>query len=81
MIDDISGPKLLLKSREAAKLLSVSERTLWNLTQRGELPCVRIGKRGIRYDPKDLSRWLESRKTTKPAPELELLSSNGYHES
>jgi hypothetical protein len=31
---------LLVDSRTAAKILAVSERTLWTLTDRGEVPCV-----------------------------------------
>jgi excisionase family DNA binding protein len=52
----------LLSSREAAKYLGISPRTLWSLTACNELPCVRIG-RSVRYDLHDLSAWIESRKT------------------
>ena len=52
---------LLLTAREAARLLSVCERTLWGLTDRGDLPAVRIG-RVVRYDPADLRRWIEQQK-------------------
>ena len=38
------GDKILLNPAEAAALLSVSERTLWNLTENGHIPCVRIGE-------------------------------------
>ena len=55
-------PKLLLSSREAARLLSVSPRTLWACTKpRGELPSVRIG-RSVRYHVADLERWIEKQK-------------------
>jgi len=36
---------ILVDAIEAAKLLSISPRTLWGLTQRGEIPCRRIGRR------------------------------------
>jgi excisionase family DNA binding protein len=49
---------LLVPAREAARLLAVSERTLWGLTRRGEVPCVRIG-RAVRYDPRDLAAYVE----------------------
>lgn len=52
-------PTLLWTSREAAKALAVSERTLWSLTQRGDIRCVRIG-RAVRYDPTDLRAWIEA---------------------
>lgn len=39
---------LLLRPRDAAKLLAISERALWERTRRGEVVCVRIG-RAVRY--------------------------------
>ena len=43
------GP-LLVNTKTAAMLLCVSERTLWTMTNCGDIPCVRIGraKRGSR---------------------------------
>ena len=58
------GPEfvpILLTSRQAAALLQVGERTLWRLTDKGEIPVVRIG-RLVRYDPRDLQRWIEKKK-------------------
>jgi excisionase family DNA binding protein len=57
---------LLLTVRQAAKVLSISERTLWSLTARGEIPAVRFG-RSVRYDPADLRRWIESAKNFQKA--------------
>ncbi len=34
----------MLKASELAKLFSVSERTIYELAQRGEIPSVRIGR-------------------------------------
>lgn len=56
----------LVKPPEAAQRLAVSERTLWELTNHGDLTCVRIG-RSVRYDVLDLDAWIERQKT-KPAP-------------
>jgi hypothetical protein len=43
----------------AARLLSVSERTLWGITApRGPLPCVRIG-RSVGYAVADLVAYVE----------------------
>ena len=52
---------LLVTVEEAARLLSVSPRTLWGMTQRGEIPRVRIG-RSVRYDPADLRNWVDEQK-------------------
>jgi excisionase family DNA binding protein len=56
---------LLLKPREAAKALSICNRLLWEVTNRGEIPHVRIG-RAVRYDPKDLRAWIEQKKRKAP---------------
>jgi excisionase family DNA binding protein len=60
-------PRLLLKSREAAEALGISERTLWELTARGEIPVIRIPGRGkearsLRYDVEDLRAWIDRQK-------------------
>jgi hypothetical protein len=40
-------------------MLSISERTLWSITTpRGDLPCVRLAGRTVRYDVATLRRWL-----------------------
>lgn len=52
---------LLLRPREAADALAISERKLWELTRCGEVPAVRIG-RAVRYDPRDLRRWIDAQR-------------------
>lgn len=53
-----TADRTLLRRSEAAKFLSVSERTLWSLTApRGALPVVRFG-RSVRYRQADLSEWV-----------------------
>ena len=37
---------LLVDEREAARLLSISPRTLWGLRNAGRIACVRIGSAG-----------------------------------
>jgi len=67
MIGNTSPPigRLLLSAREAAKMLAISERTLWSITApRGPLPCVRIG-RVVRYDLRDLQAFINSRKEVR----------------
>ncbi|MEX2287447.1 MAG: helix-turn-helix domain-containing protein [Planctomycetaceae bacterium] len=61
---------LLLGLRDAAKLLSVSEKTLWNHTKpRGQIPCVNIGQR-VLYDPGDLQAWIANAKAAAVAPRI-----------
>ena len=59
-------PRLLMTAIEAARALSVCEKTLWTLTQRGEIPCVRIG-RAVRYDVRDLDGWIQRAKNSRIA--------------
>jgi excisionase family DNA binding protein len=60
----VTQPDLLLRPRDAARSLAISERTLWELTRRGAIPCIRVG-RAVRYDPRDLQQWIE-RNRSKP---------------
>ena len=64
-IAPVPGPEpLLLKPRDAAKALAMSERTLWSLTACGEIPVVRHGKLK-RYHVRDLEAWIEKKKAGK----------------
>ena len=56
---------LLLTARQAARWLNISERTLYARTADGSIAVVRIGNRGIRYDPADLRRWIERAKNSE----------------
>lgn len=52
----------LLTALQAAECLAVSARTLWTLTSRGEIPCVRMG-RSVRYDAADPRAFIAGRKS------------------
>jgi len=54
--------KLLLTATEAARVLSVSPRTLWSMTASGELPVVRV-RRSVRYSVDALREWIASNQT------------------
>ncbi len=55
-------PRLLLSAREAANSLGICEKTLWATTApRGDLPCVRIGRR-VLYFVDDLRAWIDQRR-------------------
>lgn len=51
---------LLIKTKEAARLLGISHRKLWTLTFCGEIPSVRIG-RIVRYSPQALRDYIQSK--------------------
>lgn len=48
----------LLTYQEAGELLGVTERTIWTLVDRGDLPAVRFG-RSVRIDPVDLRTFID----------------------
>jgi hypothetical protein len=37
-------PRLGLRPKDAAIALGIGERKLWELTNRGDIPCVRLGR-------------------------------------
>ena len=49
---------LLVDARETAKLLGLSERTLWTYTDKGVIPSLKIG-RSRRYSVLTLQRWID----------------------
>lgn len=49
--------RLALRPREAAKALGIGERLLWQKTNAGEVPHLRIG-RAVVYPVAELERWL-----------------------
>ena len=51
-------PCLAMRPREAAKALGISERTLWEWTDRGVVPHIRLGK-AILYPVDALREWLQ----------------------
>lgn len=50
----------LLKSRDAAALLAVCEKTLWTLKKNGEIRAVHFG-RAVRYAIADLEAFIAKR--------------------
>lgn len=64
------APCLALRPREASSSLGVSERTLWEWTQRGDVPHIRRNKT-ILYPVDALRRWLDEQATAKAAGEAQ----------
>jgi excisionase family DNA binding protein len=58
---DTATKPLLLTPNEAAKMLSISPRTLWDLKEAGKVRCIRIN-RLVRYDEQDLIAYIEKQK-------------------
>lgn len=53
----------LLRPKDTADLLGVSERYLSTLSRRGELPFVRMGRRAIRYSRADVAAFIDRRRS------------------
>ena len=66
----IGADVLLISARDAARLLSVSERTLWAWTSpRGTLACVRRpGSGRVLYSVETLRAWIAAQEASPPAP-------------
>lgn len=47
----------LMTVKDAAAYLAISERKLWDMSNTGEIPCVRLG-RAVRYDLQDLDSFI-----------------------
>jgi predicted DNA-binding transcriptional regulator AlpA len=60
--DNRNGERLLLSAKEAASLLGMNRKTLWDHTApRGAcIPSVRVG-RFLRYSRTSLERWISER--------------------
>jgi excisionase family DNA binding protein len=58
--ESLSFEPLVIDVATAAKLLNVCERTIRNLSKRGELPVVRIAGRTM-YRPEDLKEFVRQR--------------------
>jgi excisionase family DNA binding protein len=73
MRNDTDNPEpILLSATEAAALLAISEKTLWNHTApRGNcIPAVRFGKT-LRYSREALQRWIQSQETRQNGAAVE----------
>jgi len=70
-MQSLSCPPLALRPREAARMLSISERTLWSMTApRGPIPCARIGtgkRQTVLYSVPALETWLHGQTVTQQA--------------
>ncbi len=49
----------LLSNADAAKYLAISVRTLYELAKQGRITPVRIGPRCIKYERRELDRFIE----------------------
>ena len=55
--NDNPVPTLALRPKDAARALGIGERLLWEMTNRGEIPHLRLN-RAVLYPVAELERWL-----------------------
>jgi excisionase family DNA binding protein len=58
-------PPPLLTATQAARALAISPRTLWALTNKGEIEFVRVSASGVRYAPEALARFIAANTFSK----------------
>jgi excisionase family DNA binding protein len=59
----------LMTISELADLLSTSKSTIYQSVYHRRIPCVKINKKTLRFDPAAIRAWLESK--SRPAIERE----------
>jgi len=57
--------QILVDAKQASAMLAISERTLWQHSNTGAIPRVRVG-RAVRYRPSDLHAWVDAGCPSKP---------------
>ncbi len=58
---ETAGPAKLLTFEEAMDILRIGKSKLYDMVGKKEIPCVKID-RHIRFDQKDLTKFIESKK-------------------
>ena len=69
MKEELNLPAKLVRIKDAAKYLAVSEKTLWNLENEGKIPAVRFG-RTIRYAVEDLDAFIQKHRAGSSPEEM-----------
>jgi excisionase family DNA binding protein len=62
-VDSTLPPERLLTARETADHLGISPGTLLRWTHEGVVPTVKLPSGTVRYCPKEIAAWLDSRST------------------
>ncbi len=69
----------LLKIEEVADMLGFSVQGVYSLVFKKKIPAVKISKRALRFDPVEIRKWLEQKKTqaAEAEPKLAVRKSPG----
>ncbi|MGA8215797.1 MAG: helix-turn-helix domain-containing protein [Candidatus Sulfotelmatobacter sp.] len=55
-----AGATTLWKVDEAASFLNISSGTLFHWVSQNRVPCLKFGKRCLRFDPQQMKQWAAS---------------------
>jgi excisionase family DNA binding protein len=61
----------LLKAEDVAEILSLPKLRVYELARQGQLPCVRIGERQVRFARSALREWIECGGSTPKKDEID----------
>jgi excisionase family DNA binding protein len=50
---------MLLSAYEVAETLGMSPEWVWKQVREGTLPCIRLSRRAIRFDPAEIEAWVQ----------------------
>jgi excisionase family DNA binding protein len=69
----------LIKIEDVARITGYAVATLYDLTSKGNIPCIRLSRKALRFDRAEIERWIEShRKGASPeAPHVADVSKEG----
>jgi len=54
----------LLDINQLSEMLSVKKKTIYDWVHKGFIPYIKLGKL-LRFDPKDIDKWFESKRRRK----------------
>ncbi len=69
LADQIERIGRALTAKELAKLLSVSQVTVFKLAAAGRIPSFRVGS-CVRFDPRSVAQWLRHRECVAELPRI-----------
>ena len=53
--------KILLKTKEVAEYLKISTQQVRRLVNKGELPCIRLSERVLRFRQEDVQEYINGK--------------------
>jgi excisionase family DNA binding protein len=58
---ELGGEPILLKTKEVAEYLKISDQQVRRLVGKKELPCIRISQRALRFRKEDVEKFISGR--------------------